>query len=415
MPQKKMLQQLLDDMDSIRPIILEGMPDNRNLRVTTRRMIANMESMQQQPSVPTTTFLWLCQLTSNLLDAEHGALLGRASDGEIPDSARLALEAHSKERQSILMDALHSIPAARQILDQCCQLIGQQPTDKASIQDKARHLNHCLHIYLKREAGLRRELQQLVEAFKPTLDAFSSLLKEAGEDSPELLQVKQLLDQELPEDAEEARQLLQRARQGIVQAGEKLNSASEKLHNTLQSNMEKLTEMSGKLAQAESEAQNDPLTGLANRRNLARFLNSMGSNGFCFVSADIDYFKKINDTYGHDAGDHILQQLAILLKESIRSTDFVARVGGEEFCIIFPATTLETSTRLAESLRQAVDIHSFKTEQGDVSVSLSIGVAEHRKEASHATTFKAADKALYRAKENGRNQVNVANEREGKA
>jgi len=411
MPQKAMLQQLLDDMDSIRPIILEGMPDHRELRVTTRRMIANMETMQQKPSVPTSIFLWLSQLTSKFLDAEHGALLGRGSNGELSDSARIALETHAKERQTLLMDAVHNIPAARQILDQCCILIGQKPTNKSSIQDKARHLNHCLQTHLKQESELRRELQQLVEAFSPSMDAISSLLKEAGEDSPELQQAKQLLDQDLPDDASEAREMLQRARQGIMQAGVKLTTASEKLQTTIHDNVEKLSEMSNKLAKAEADACNDPLTGLANRRQLAKFLDTMDTVGFCFVITDIDYFKKINDTYGHDAGDQILQQLSTILQDSVRSTDLAARIGGEEFCIVFPGTPLETAIRLAESLRQTVATHPFNTGRENITVNVSLGIAKHQENASHAATFKAADNALYQAKKGGRNQVCVAEDK----
>ncbi len=411
MPQKAMLQQLLDDIDKIRPIILAGIPDNKDLRVTTRRMIANIEGMQQKPSVPTSTFLWLCQLTSKLLDAEHGALLGRGSEGEISDSSRLALEMHCKERQSLLMDAVHNIPAARQILDQCCILIGQKASSKTSIQDKARHLNQCLQIHLKQESGLRRELQQLLEAFTPSMDAIASLLKEAGEDSPELLQAKQLLDQDLPDDVAEAKKILQRAREGILQAGSKLTTASEKLQTTIHDNVEKLTEMSDKLAKAEADACNDPLTGLANRRQLAKFLDTMDRVGFCFMIADIDYFKKINDTYGHDVGDQILQQLATILQNNVRRTDLAARIGGEEFCIVFPDTSLETASHLAESLRQTIATHAFTTGQKNITIHVSIGIAKHKSDLSHATTFKAADNALYQAKKSGRNQVCIADDK----
>jgi len=408
MSQRQVLQQLLEDMDTIRPIIIAAMPDDLSLRTTTRRMIADLEEMQREPAVPAATYLWLSQLTARLLDAEHGALLRPGPDGEIPPSARQSVGAHGEQRQSLLMDALQNIPAACRMMDQCCTLIGQRPTHETSLLEKTRHLNSCLSIHLKQNAELRQELQQLVEALSPSLDAISELLKEAGEESPELLQVKQLLDQELPHDAEQARQLLQHARMGIVLAGTKLASASAKLQSNIQSNLE-LNTMSGKLALAESEARNDPLTGLANRRHLAEFLNTLGDSGFCFLICDIDYFKKINDTYGHDAGDQILRQLALILKESIRSTDFAARVGGEEFCIIFPDTELQGSAALAEALRQAVAIQPFKTDQGSVPVTISIGVAAHTQGTPHASTFKSADKALYSSKENGRNQVTVAN------
>ncbi len=395
-------------MDDIRPVIINARPDDHALRATTRRIIADLESLQRKPSVSSDTYLWLQRLTSRLLDAEHGALLRLGSKGNISTNVRMSIEQHVEHRQSLLMDALQNMPAARRMLNQCCQLIGQKPTDDVSILDKTRHLNRCLKKHLQHDMELREELQQLVEAFTPSLDAIATVMQEAGEESPELQQVKQLLDQELPADAEQARELLQNARLGIVQAGTKLSSASAKLRGTIQGNLDQLSEMAGKLEQAKAEARNDPLTGLPNRRQLAEFLRAMDRNCYSFIMADIDFFKKINDQYGHDAGDEVLCQLAKVLNESIRSTDLAARVGGEEFCIVFPATDLATSTRLAESLRQAVSIHPFKTTQGDISVSISIGLAEHRQGSPHADTFKAADKALYQAKQNGRDQVKTA-------
>jgi len=408
--QHAIIQQLLEDMDTIRPIIVSAMPDDPSLRAMTRRMIADLEAMQREPAVPAHTYLWLSQLTAKLLDAEHGALLRPDGNGEIPPITRQAVEGHTQQRSGLLMRALQGQPAALQMLDQCCNLIGQKPTPETTIQDKARHLSACLQTHLKQNGRLRHELQQLIDALSPSLDAIASVLQEAGEESPELQQVKMLLEQDLPDDAEQARQLLQDARQGIIQAGSRLSSASQKLHNSIQDNLDQLQEMSGKLAQAESEARNDPLTGLANRRHLAEFLKTIGKTEFCFLICDIDFFKKINDTFGHAAGDEVLEQLASILKESIRPTDLAARVGGEEFCIIFPATNLTDSTHLAETLRQAVALHSFKTEKGNIEVTISIGVALHLPGNPHATTFKAADAALYHAKENGRNQVCIADQ-----
>jgi len=408
MSPKQRLEQLLEDMDTVRPVIIAARPDDKALRATTRRIVSNLEIMRRNPGTPAATYLWLRQLTSRLLDAEHSALLIPSADGDIPAADRQSIQTHSEQRHLLLMDAMQSIPVARRLLDQCCALVGQKPTDATSVQDKARHLNRCLRAHLTHDAALRQELQQLVEALNPSLDAISTLIQEVGEDAPELQQVRELLEQALPDDAEQARQLLQDARLGIAQVGAKLASVSKQLRSSMQNNLEKLSEMSGKLAQAESDARNDPLTELANRRYLSEFISALGNSVYCFVICDIDHFKHINDTYGHDTGDEVLRQLAVILKESIRTSDLAARVGGEEFCIVFPDTDLQTSATLAESLRQAVDIYPFKTEQGDIAVNISIGVAAHKQGTAYAATFKAADKALYQAKENGRNQVSIA-------
>ncbi|MFQ5518833.1 MAG: GGDEF domain-containing protein, partial [Mariprofundus sp.] len=91
-----------------------------------------------------------------------------------------------------------------------------------------------------------------------------------------------------------------------------------------------------------------------------------------------------------------------------RNSDLAARIGGEEFCIVFPSTSEDDSYKLAEALRQAVEIHAFSTARGLVDVTVSIGVAEHAAGTTHASTFKAADKALYQSKHNGRNRVSIA-------
>jgi len=184
-------------------------------------------------------------------------------------------------------------------------------------------------------------------------------------------------------------------------------SASEKLNQTIQKNIEQLSSLSSKLEQAESEARNDPLTGLANRRHLAEYLSSLTEN-YCFLIVDIDYFKKINDEHGHDVGDEILARLGAILKESVRNTDLAARVGGEEFCIVLPETSLTNSRKLAETLRQSIELHPFSTQHGAIDVTVSLGIAEHHEGMSNSETFKAADKALYQSKHRGRNRVTVA-------
>lgn len=408
MNQIELLNQLLDDMDMVRPVAIAARPDDNELRSATRRMISALEEMRQSPGIPYDTYIWMSQQFTRLLDAEHGPLLRPTHSGTISSETRTAVEAHVQHRQQLLMEAQQDIPVTHQLLDYSCSLIGNRARKRESLQGRARHLTELLKERLKHDAGLRTELQSLIEAFTPSLQAISNVLEEAGEESPELKQAKLALEQELPEDIGQAREILQSARQSILQAGNKLTSASAKLHETIAAQVQSLSQLSEKLEQAESEARNDPLTGLANRRRLAEFLKRIGQSGFCFLVVDIDFFKKINDTYGHDAGDEILQQVASVLSESTRSSDLAARVGGEEFCIIFPEISLSTSQRLADTLRQSIEMKSFRTQEGSVNVTVSIGIAEHKPGTDHSTTFKAADEALYQSKRNGRNQVTIA-------
>jgi len=403
------INQLLDDMDIIRPLVIAAKPNDPDLRAITRRMVASLESIKSAPSVPMSTYLWLSQISSRLMDAEHGALLKPAPNGQIPASIQASIQTHTISRQQLISEALADIPTTHALLNRSCSMIGKKADADTSLQQHAKHLQHLLQQHLQHDSDLKKELQQLIAAFKPSIEALSSVLHQVGEDAPELQLAKQILEQELPDNAEEARVLLQSARQNILQAGSKLADASGKLHNIMEHQVQKMSALSTKLQQAESDARNDPLTGLANRRQLAEFLQSQDQSQLCFLVADIDFFKKINDSYGHDVGDEILQQLAELLRRGTRSnSDLVTRIGGEEFCIILPATSIEQSTILADKLRQSVAAYSFQTQQGNIDITISIGLAEHQQDRSHAQTFKAADQALYQSKHQGRNRVTAA-------
>lgn len=122
---------------------------------------------------------------------------------------------------------------------------------------------------------------------------------------------------------------------------------------------------------------------------------------------DIDFFKKVNDTYGHAVGDEVLKAVSQLYLSSARSTDLVARYGGEEFAVMMPETALEDAIVFAEKIRAIVASEPIQTQAGPLPVSVSIGVASvpRTKIASSKELIVAADKALYRAKRNGRNQV----------
>ncbi len=402
------LNQLLDDMDTIRPIVIAAMPDDLELRSTTRRMISALEQIRQSPGIPNDTYIWVSKLFAKFLDAEHGALLRPTHSGTIPAESRAMLELYIEQKKNLLMEAQQDIPATHSILDRSSNLIGTRARKNDSLQKRARHLETLIQEHLKQDAALRSELQQLMDAFSPSFDAIVKVLEDAGEESPELKQAKLLLEQDLPDDIGQAREILQTAREGILKAGNKLTTASAKLHTTLQNNMAQLSNLSQQLEQAESEARNDPLTGLANRRRLAEFLKTLGQASFCFLIVDIDHFKNINDTYGHDVGDEILQEVGTILSDCTRKTDLAARVGGEEFCVVFPETDQTTSTKLAEALRQSIEMKPFRTSAGIVEITVSIGIAEHRPGKEHALAFKAADEALYQSKKNGRNQVTCA-------
>jgi diguanylate cyclase (GGDEF)-like protein len=175
---------------------------------------------------------------------------------------------------------------------------------------------------------------------------------------------------------------------------------------------EALFNMSQKVADTqdalESLSTTDQLTSLYNRRKLEETLEqklkeASRTGAFSVVMLDLDHFKHINDTYGHDIGDHVLINVAHVLKEAIRASDIIGRWGGEEFLLIFPQTEREGALVIAEQLREKLQNVIF--EKYPHSISGSFGVSTYRENDTQHTVLRRADLALYRAKNNGRNRI----------
>jgi two-component system, cell cycle response regulator len=158
----------------------------------------------------------------------------------------------------------------------------------------------------------------------------------------------------------------------------------------------------------------DALTGLSNRRYMESHLGTLieqaaaRGKSLAALVLDIDYFKAINDSHGHDAGDDVLRDFALRIKRSIRGIDLACRYGGEEFVIVMPETDMAVAAMVAERLRRRIAADPFAIAQGTrhIPVTISIGIAGLRgKEDSAANLLKRADEALYRAKRDGRNRV----------
>jgi two-component system, cell cycle response regulator len=157
----------------------------------------------------------------------------------------------------------------------------------------------------------------------------------------------------------------------------------------------------------------DPLTGLYNRRYMESHLGSLleqataRSKPLTVLVLDIDYFKAINDTHGHDAGDDVLREFALRIKKSIRGIDLACRYGGEEFVVVMPETDLAVATMVAERLRRRIATEPFPIQQDthSVEVTISVGISALGPEDDAGSILKRADKALYRAKRDGRNRV----------
>ena len=157
------------------------------------------------------------------------------------------------------------------------------------------------------------------------------------------------------------------------------------------------------------QAHFDVLTGLPNRRDFENVFeqeiarSARYDRSLCVAMGDIDHFKEVNDTYGHDAGDAVLKELAELLRTRLRNSDYIARWGGEEFIILFPETSLDAAAELLNRLRASIAEHVVA--RIGRPVTLSFGVSEFASADTPADVVKRVDRALYRSKRTGRNKV----------
>lgn len=177
---------------------------------------------------------------------------------------------------------------------------------------------------------------------------------------------------------------------------------------------ERTAELAEKNQQLEQIARTDPLTGLANRRALDDVIQKEMARGLRSAKpmvvglVDLDLFKEVNDTYGHDIGDKVLKDIAKILHDGLRAGDFAARWGGEEFCILFPETQADQALIIAERFRKIIADHIITEGDIKLTVTASIGLALWQPGREIDEIFKEADQALYASKEAGRNQVTAS-------
>ena len=283
----------------------------------------------------------------------------------------------------------------------------------------------------------QREFEGYLKQLNERLSTFQNNLQDAHEGYADTMSAAQELDSELREqvgglhssvqeatDLNSLKEVVGTRLDGLLSTMDQYQRQRGELEHALSGRLQTLVE---RVASMEQEAKGfrdhieeqrqkaltDPLTGLPNRAawderqelEVARWQRYGGE--LLMAVLDIDFFKRINDNYGHLAGDKVLKIIATELAKRLRKTDFIARFGGEEFVLLIPGTPLEGAQQLLETLRTAIESCPFHFKGERVTITLSAGVSAFAAGERAEQVFERADQALYRAKRSGRNRIEV--------
>ncbi len=260
----------------------------------------------------------------------------------------------------------------------------------------------------ERDAAVLDNLQQRLQNL---LDDTAQTFNSAGEDTGHFSRTLRESRSDLTEETTVAK--VQQVISRLLSEALRMETMTQILTEKLEGRTEEVKALTLQLQRAQAEALIDPLCGIHNRRGFLReakavFESSAGLAGSALVLADVDHFKRINDTHGHLLGDKVLRSLAGIFRDHVKGGDIAARIGGEEFALLLPQTTLEGARTVAEKIRACVArgrIYRDRSQDAIGSITISLGVAVGASGETLDMLMFRADQALYAAKRAGRNQV----------
>lgn len=257
----------------------------------------------------------------------------------------------------------------------------------------------------ERMSSVSQRMHARIEAVH---DAIDSAMTTANAYSGSLQSATGDLERDLSEDA--MRQLAQR----LLAETRRMQDTNRQLEKKLEASRDDIAALQRDLDDVRRESMLDPLTKIANRKSFDEGLAGAIDDAkrtrapLSLVLVDIDYFKKFNDTYGHQTGDQVLRLVAMTLKSNIKGRDLAARYGGEEFVAVLPSTDLDGAVIAAENVRKAIQAKELlkrSTNEKLGRITASFGVAMFRADDNASSLIERADRCLYAAKRAGRNRV----------
>lgn len=260
---------------------------------------------------------------------------------------------------------------------------------------------------------LRADRERTLKFLTNLLESAKQFNSDVGSHNRELNSVRQSVTDMHYDGIESVQQVLIEQISMVVQSNKKMESDLVMTQYQLEAQAQEID-------RTRKEARTDQLSGLENRKAFDEALNYLISRyrskgiSFGLLLCDVDHFKRINDTFGHQAGDELVKRIGQTLKECVRPEDHVARYGGDEFAVLLDKVTTDVARDVAARMRGKVERTNFTTDtgNGELAVTLSMGLAVVNREDTTESLLKRADQALYRSKERGRNQLHCWNEKD---
>lgn len=283
-----------------------------------------------------------------------------------------------------------------------------------SLIEKEKKLNEksTAQLFNKHIASLDADsAQDIVDRFNHVVTDISASTAKAGQDTTQFCKALDTWSGELQQlDSEVSRQM-----SGLLSETANIRQSMHTLQHQLETSLREIADLKNEIVKAKQEAISDGLTGLMNRRGfdvtLKHSLESASAYAdTCLIIGDIDFFKRVNDSYGHLFGDKVIQAVGRIMKTVSADLYTAARYGGEEFVMLLPHTPLETAREVAETIRQHVANISIKnnvTGKLISNITISLGVTAYQAGESAESFLNRADQALYTSKAKGRNQVTL--------